>query len=228
MHRPGSTEQEVPSEGTGAGLRLPGLGGRGRDYGPGPLGPLRDRVLYQDRDWPRRLRPSRQRRKESSPTKPLEELLAAQDQSTVQTLADYIQDHVHEQWRQVLEENQEELRRLFDEAGEAAYREFSRKLFQPVQEQLERAGFLSEPRFPGALSASKEWGPIEERRRWLWSVVRREGGAPLGTLVVGLFHDHTRFRIPRSPGVLGLKETDADGIVRVIVRAAGDRQSGQL
>jgi hypothetical protein len=59
----------------------------------------------------------------------LEELLSAQDQNTVQTLADYILDHVREQWRQVLEENQEELRRLYDEAGEAAYRVYSRKLF---------------------------------------------------------------------------------------------------
>jgi hypothetical protein len=57
-------------------------------------------------------------------------------------------------------------------------------------------------------------------------VVRREGGGPLGTLVVGLFHDHTRFRIARSPGVLALKETDADVIVRAIVRATGERQSG--
>jgi hypothetical protein len=158
--------------------------------------------------------------------KSLEELLSAQEQNTVQTLADYILNHVHEQWWQVLEENQEELRRLYDEAGEVAYREYSRKLFQPVQAQLERAGFLSEPRFPGTLSASKEWGPVEERQRWLWSVVRREGGGPLGTLVVGLFHDHTRFRIPRSPGVLALKETDADVIVRAIVRATGERQSG--
>ena len=147
--------------------------------------------------------------------KPLEELLSAQDQNTVQTLADYVQDHVHKQWRQVLEENQEELRRLYDEAGETAYRVFSRKLLRPVQEQFDRAGVLSEPRFPGTLSASKEWGPVE-------------GGEPLGALVVGLFHDHTRFRIPRSPSVLALKETDADAIVRAVVRAAGDRQSGQV
>jgi hypothetical protein len=160
--------------------------------------------------------------------KPLEELLSAQDQNTVQTLADYVQDHVHKQWRQVLEENQEELRRLYDEAGETAYRVFSRKLLRPVQEQFDRAGVLSEPRFPGTLSASKEWGPVEERQRWLWSVVWREGGEPLGALVVGLFHDHTRFRIPRSPSVLALKETDADAIVRAVVRAAGDRQSGQV
>jgi hypothetical protein len=161
--------------------------------------------------------------------RPLEDLLSAQDQNTVQKLADYILDHVHERWQQVLTENQEELRRLYEEAGESAYREFSQKLFQPVQSQLERAGFLSEPPFPGALSASKEWGPLEERQRWLWSVVRRGREAPpLGTLVVGLFHDHTRFRIPRSPSVLALKETDADAILGAIVRATGHRQSGQV
>lgn len=159
--------------------------------------------------------------------KSLEELLPAQDENTVQTLADYVQAQVREHWRQVLEENWEELRHRYDEVGEPAYGVFAQKLFRPVQEQLERTGFTSEPRFPGALSASKEWGPSEERQRWLWSVVRRGRGAPLGTLVVGFFHDHTRFRIPRSPSVLALKETDADAIVGAIVRAAGEGESDQ-
>lgn len=161
--------------------------------------------------------------------KTLEELMFAQDQSTVQTLADYALGHVHEQWQQVLAENHEELRRLYEAAGEAAYREFARKLFQPVQEQFEEAGFYSEPRFPGTLSASKEWGPVEERQRWLWSTVRRGLRAPpLGVLAVGLFHDHTRFRIPRSPSVFAIRETDADAILGAIVRIAGDRESGQV
>ena len=159
--------------------------------------------------------------------KPLEELLPTRDENTLQTLADYIQDYVHEHWRQVLEENGEELRHRYDEAGEPAYAVFAQKLFRPVQEQLERARFLSEPRFPGTLSASREWGPAEERQRWLWSVVRRERGAPLGTLVVGFFHDHTRFRVSRPPTVLALNETDSDTIVGAIVRVAGDGKSGQ-
>ncbi|MBA3492513.1 MAG: hypothetical protein H0T55_10670 [Rubrobacteraceae bacterium] len=89
--------------------------------------------------------------------KPLEEVLSAQDKRTIEVLADYVQDHVRERWRQVLEEGQEELLRLYDEAGAPAYGIFARKLFRPVQEQLELAGFLSEPRFPGSLSASREW-----------------------------------------------------------------------
>lgn len=159
--------------------------------------------------------------------KPLEELLSGQSEITIQTLADYVQNHVREQWRQVLDESREELLRLYDKSGEPAYGAYAQRLFRPIREQLEWAGFLFEPRFPGTLSTSREWGPPEERERWMWSVVRQERGASLGTLVMGLFHDHTRFRIPRSPGVLALKETDDDGIVETISRAADRQNSGE-
>lgn len=159
--------------------------------------------------------------------KPLKEILSGQSEVAIQTLADYVQDHVREQWWRVLNESQEELLRLYDKSGEPTYGAYAQKLFRPVREQLERAGLLSEPRFPGTLSTSREWGPPEERERWMWSVARRGQGEPLGTLVVGLFHDHTRFRIPRLPGVLALEETDNDAIVGAISRAADRRKSGE-
>ena len=81
------------------------------------------------------------------------------------------------------------------------------------------------PSFPGTLSTSREWGPPEERERWMWSVVRPAQGAPVGTLVVRLVHDHTQFRIPPPPGVLAVKETEADAIVQAVSHAAGQMHS---
>lgn len=159
--------------------------------------------------------------------KPLEELMATQSEVTIQTLADYVHDHVREHWQRVLLESQEELQRSYNEAGEPSYGAYAQKVFRPVRAQFEGAGFLSEPRFPGTLSTSMEWGPPEDRERWMWSVVKQGHGAPLGTLVVGLFHDHTRFRIPRAPGVLALKETSADAIVGTISHAADNRKRNE-
>jgi len=154
----------------------------------------------------------------------LEEMLSAQREtqsgSIIQTIANYIQEYVTHQWRRVLEENQEELLRLYDEAGEPAYGVYAQKLFRPVREQLERAGFLSTPGFPGTLSTSLEWGSDEERERRMWCVMRQATEAPVGTIVVGLFHDHTRFRLPHPPSVLALEETDTDEIIRAISRDA--------
>lgn len=150
--------------------------------------------------------------------KPLKEVLSTRSESTIQTLAGYIQRYISEQWEQVLRENREELLRLYDEAGEPAYGTFARRLFRPVREQLELAGFRSEPHFPGALPASREWGLPEERQRWMWSVMRRGQGVPVGTIVVGLFHDHTRFRVPRPPEIFALEEIDIEAIVQAVSR----------
>lgn len=168
------------------------------------------------------------RQGEIRPMRPLEELLSAQSESTIRVLADYIQQYVDMQWQRVLEEGREGLLRVYDDAGEPAYGAYAQRLLRPVREQLERAGVLSEPGFPGTLSTSREWGPAEERERWMWSVMRRAQGAPIGTIVVGLFHDHTRFRIPRPPDVLALEETDTDAIIQVVSQAAGHRKSGEI
>jgi hypothetical protein len=145
--------------------------------------------------------------------KPLEEVLSEQSEMTIHMLTSSIQQYIHEQWQQVLQQSQEELLRIYDKAGEAAYGTYAQRLFRPVQEQLKQAGVLSEPRFPGTLSTSREWGPLEERERWMWSVVRRAKGAPFGTIVIRFFHDHTQFRIPYPPLVLALEETGTTAIV---------------
>jgi hypothetical protein len=157
--------------------------------------------------------------------KPLQEWLSEQRAMTIETLTSYIHQYIDEQWQHVLQKNQEEFQRIYDKAGESAYGTYAQRLFRPVQEQLKRAGFLSDPSFPGTLSTSREWGPPEKRERWMWSVLRSAQGAPLGTIVIRLVHDHTRFRIPHPPGVLALEETDANAIVQAVSQAAGHLKS---
>jgi hypothetical protein len=158
--------------------------------------------------------------------KPLKGFLSERDGSEIQALAHYFQQNVNERWQRVRNENWAELRRAYDKVGEPAYGVFASILFRPIREQLDSAGFITEQRFPGTLATSDEWAPADERERWMWSVVGRERGAALGTIVVGLFHDHTRFRIPRSPKILALFVSSNEAIVREISRAAGHRNGG--
>jgi hypothetical protein len=160
--------------------------------------------------------------KEAPAMQPLEAFLSEQGERTIQTLARYIQQYIKEQWQQVFQQSREELLRLYDQAGEgAAYGTYALRLFRPIQQQFKQAGFLSSPSFPGTLNTSREWGPMNERERWMWSVVRPTDGAPIGALVIRLVHDHTRFRLPRPPGILAIEEVDTAAIVQAVAAAAG-------
>jgi hypothetical protein len=155
----------------------------------------------------------------------LRDFLLEQSEVTIQTLASYIQQSIEEQWQLLLQQNWEKLLQIYDTAGEgASYGTYAHLLFRPFSLQLKQAGFSSSPSFPGSLPTSREWGPPEERERWMWSVVRDSQGAPVGALVVRLVHDHTRFRIPSAPSILALKETNTSAIVQAILHAAGQEQ----
>jgi hypothetical protein len=137
--------------------------------------------------------------------KSLEEFLSGKREVTIHTLANYIKQYIHERCQPLLEENQEELLRVFEQAGENAYGVFSRMLCKPIQEQLTQAGFVCEPDYPGDFRTS--------------SVETREG-TPVGTLVTQFFHDHIRFRIPLPPGIQTLEETEPEAILAALSHAS--------
>lgn len=141
--------------------------------------------------------------------------------STIGTLVREIQQHVDQHWRHVLDSGEQDFLRLFGSIGEPAYGSYAQRLFEPVRAQIEQAGFVTTPAFPGTLSTSLEWGPEEQRERWMWCTVRQASGAQGGTIIVRLVHDHTRFRVPRSPTVLTLMEVEPEAIVQEIARLAG-------
>jgi Family of unknown function (DUF6022) len=152
---------------------------------------------------------------------PLETFISQHEQITIHLLGDYIRLHITEHWQQVLQTNQEKLQELFDHAGEgAAYGTYAQQLFKPIGQQLKLNGFLSTPSFPGTLVTSVEWGKPKARERWMWSVIEQKDTV-LGAIVVCLFHDHTRFRVPKAPDVLALEDVKKDKIIEAISRMTG-------
>ena len=154
--------------------------------------------------------------------KSLEEFLSEKRESTIHTLTSYVKQYIREQWQVVLQENHEKLWQTFDKAREYAYGVYGRTLFQPLAEQLKRAGFHCTPDFPGDFRTSsiEYWGPPEERERCLWCVVSTAQGTPLGSIVTQIFHDHTQFRLPHHPGVFALEETETPAILEALSHAS--------
>src|SRR5919197_3083235 len=152
----------------------------------------------------------------------LRDRLDAAQEPPVDAVADHIRQRVAERWQPLAEERAAELQRYFEEHGDPAYARYSQMLLEPVRDdlsELEDAGFRIEPAFPGRLPDSYEpRTPPEERVRSFWTVVSDRDGTPQGSLVYRLFHDHTRFRIPRAPEGLALGETDPGEIKAVVSR----------
>jgi hypothetical protein len=65
----------------------------------------------------------------------------------------------------------------------------------------------------------EHWGPPEERERCMWSIAR-QGDKTLGTLVLRLLHDHTKFRLPAAPIILTLEETEREAIIDALSHAS--------
>ncbi len=147
------------------------------------------------------------------------DFFAEKREVSVHTLASYLRFHIQEQFQPFWQEHYEELLRVYQQAGDAAYGVFGRKFFGPLQQKFTQAGFTLEPAFATSLSSSLEQsGPPEERERYLWSVVRH-GNKTLGTLVLCLIHDHTQFRLPAAPIILTLEETEHEAIIEALSHA---------
>jgi hypothetical protein len=76
----------------------------------------------------------------------------------------------------------------------------------------------AEPQLAGDFEISREWGRADQtdQQRWMWSTIHSADGEPLGTIVTKFYHDHTQFRIPRAPQILGLTETGKENVVEAL------------
>ncbi|MFK9092462.1 DUF6022 family protein [Bacillus salipaludis] len=148
----------------------------------------------------------------------LKEVLSQNKGITIHTIANYMQQYTRNNWKSVLQEYQSEFQDAFDKSGEFAYGIFGRKLFGPLIKEIEREGFVLES---DHLASSVEyWGPPEERERCMWHICKQADGTPIGSLVTRVFHDHTQFRIPRSPDIIALEKTEKSEIVEALSRAS--------
>jgi len=133
----------------------------------------------------------------------------AHENVTIENIAAAIQQDIDERYEQVMQEHAEELKHIWETAGEPAYARYSQLLLHPAMKELTQAGLVCDPAFPGTFPLSREqWGPQEERERRFWCVLwKSDRSAALGALITCLFHDHTQLRIPQRPLVLPLVES---------------------
>lgn len=152
--------------------------------------------------------------------KSLAEFLTANGREPdVTAVTEFLGEYFRDQWRPVLHDNRVQLLETFDRAGEASYGMYWNRLTRPLRDQLAEVGLRTRPAFPGDLDHSvEEWGGPTERERCMWYVLYpMSSSTAMGTLVVGSFHDHTRFRVPRAPRVEVLEQTDAHDIVEALL-----------
>jgi len=151
-------------------------------------------------------------------------LLSDDERRDIFALGHRIERHIAESWQAILQTKHDRLLEVFEKAGDAAYGTYGTLLFRPVRRQLEQAGLRASPRLPGDFEISREWGNADEsdQQRWMWSTIKTAAGEPLGTIVTLFHHDHTRFRVPRQPGILALREIDKAAVEAELSRRSPD------
>jgi hypothetical protein len=144
--------------------------------------------------------------------------LPHQARTNIHALGQFLQSFLDRHTEVLLNEHTEHYQQLFETMGDMAYGKFNTLLFTPVRRALEKAGLKAVPRLPGSFQRSREWGNAEEthQQRWFTSRIVRADEAPLGTLAVGSHHDHSKFRLPRSPEIVALDATRPTDVVAAL------------
>ncbi len=138
----------------------------------------------------------------------------------------YIAAHIDSNWERLLQKNQARLLDAYQRAGDQAYGTYLDMVFRPAHKALRQAGLKPHPRLPGKFDISREWGQNPEetdQQRWMWSTLARlVSGEALGTLVTITYHDHTRFYIPRAPGIFAIPEFGKEAVVAALSERSTD------
>lgn len=150
----------------------------------------------------------------------LQHALESSNDAPIETIRRFIEKHVNENWKLVIETRRAKLMDAYFRAGDMAYGTYGEYLFRPVHQELKRAGLRPIPNLPGTFDISREWGNADQtdQQRWMWSAIRTLDGTPLGTIVIVFYHDHSHFRVPRKPKVIALTETTKQDVIRALSR----------
>lgn len=143
---------------------------------------------------------------------------AALETGDIRALGRQVEGYVAAAGQGLWERRHARLLDAYQRVGEMAYGAYLELLFRPLHRLARQSGLGLAPRFPGRFEISREWGAEEDRQRWMWSAVAAPGGAPLGTLVFQVHHDHTGFRLPRPVGVLALAEAGDEAVIAALSR----------
>ena len=147
----------------------------------------------------------------------------------VQAVARYIAAHVNEHWQTLLAKNDAKLQDAYQRAGDQAYGTYLDLVFRPIHMQLRQAGLKPRPRLPGKFDISREWGNADQtdQQRWMWSTLQTLDGEALGTLVTITYHDHTRFHVPRAPGIFGLAAVGKEAVIEALSAQSANFQQAR-
>jgi hypothetical protein len=151
-------------------------------------------------------------------------VLSETERTDIHALARFITRHVDETWWSLLQKHHARLLESYQKVGDMAYGAYLEFLFRPIHQQLKQAGLRVEPKLPGDFDSSREWGNADEsdQQRWMWSSIVATTGEALGTIVTITFHDHTQFRVPRQPQIIGLEATDKMAVVEALSQRSAD------
>jgi hypothetical protein len=142
--------------------------------------------------------------------------------SDIQTIGQHIQQHIHENWERIYHNLHEEMVRRYPEIGDSVYGLYGQQLFRPVHDHFKQVGLRAIPRLPGSFINSREWGPEEERQRWMWSKIVSAEGAAVGTIVTIFYHDHLQIHIPRAFDLIALPETAKGEVINTLSQMSAE------
>lgn len=151
-------------------------------------------------------------------------LAAVNGPPDILALGRWVDDRIAAHWQTVLNTHREKLADAYARAGDAAFGTYLNLLLRDVKRHFREAGLRVTPPLPGDFDTSREWGNADgtDNERWMWSCVGTASGEALGTLVVTIPHDHTRFRLPRRPRAFALHETGRAEVEAALSALSGD------
>ncbi|CAN7657044.1 DUF6022 family protein [Paenibacillus sp. LjRoot153] len=118
-------------------------------------------------------------------------------------------------WKSVLESKQTELIQMFNTYGDRAYGVWIQDFMALVIEPFQQEGYQVKAGF-NRHNSVENWGPPEERERCAWYFIHNHEGAPIGTLVLQIYHSHRSFFVPRAPQLLFLQVTEREDILTAL------------
>src|SRR5687768_12115987 len=136
--------------------------------------------------------------------------------SNIEAIRRYLEQHIQENWQRVYRDVHQEMIDRYPQIGDTVYGLYGQRLFRPVHDYFKQVGLQAIPRLPGSFINSREWGPEEERQRWMWSKIVSAGGTAVGTIVIIFYHDHLQVRIPRAFEVIALEETTKGEVIKAL------------
>ncbi|AFC30178.1 hypothetical protein PM3016_3333 [Paenibacillus mucilaginosus 3016] len=122
-------------------------------------------------------------------------------------------------WKAVYERRITELEEMFKAYGDRAYGAWIQDFMSPVAAHFSQEGITLKSGFQ-LKNSIENWGPPEERERCIWYTLSANDGAPIGSLMLQVYHSHRAFHIPRPPRLLELETVEREEILSLLSRAS--------